>query len=150
MRLLQCADGWLAVAARHDRQVAAMCAALGVATPDGADVAASARGTDELLAALDAADVPAERVRLDNKLPFFDDPANRAAGLVASYHHADWGMLEQPGAMWWFGDLATRLELAPPVLGEHTVAVLLDAGLTPAEMDALLESGAVRTAAPRD
>ena len=48
------------------------------------------------------------------RYPFFDDAANRAAGLVAEYPHAEWGKLEQPGALWYFGDQGVQLHLAPP------------------------------------
>ena len=60
---------------------------------------------------------------------------------MASYDHRDWGRLEQPGAMWCLGEQSTRLELAPPVLGEHTVEVLLEVGLGQNEVDALIASG---------
>lgn len=83
-----------------------------------------------------------EPVRLAQRYPFFDDPDNQAAGLVATYDHAEWGRFEQPGAMWHFGDLEARLDRAPPALGEHTVEVLREVGLTADAVDALLASGA--------
>jgi crotonobetainyl-CoA:carnitine CoA-transferase CaiB-like acyl-CoA transferase len=80
-------------------------------------------------------------VRLGQRYPFFDDPANRAAKLVAEYQHAEWGKFEQPGALWYFGDLDVQLHLAPPVLGEHTVEVLLAMGLDRSAIDKLLTAG---------
>jgi crotonobetainyl-CoA:carnitine CoA-transferase CaiB-like acyl-CoA transferase len=141
VRLLQCVDGWVAVAARGDDQVGRLTGALGCAAADGLPAAALAMGVDSVLRSLERASVPAELVRLDNKLPFFDDAGNRAAGLIAEYQHAAWGTFEQPGAMWYFGDLATRLDKAPPVLGQHTVEVLGEVGLSPVDITALLAAG---------
>lgn len=61
--------------------------------------------------------------------PFLDDDANRAAGLVAHLPHADWGVLEQPGALWRFGDLAPdeiRALVADGVAVAVAVALDLD------------------------
>lgn len=129
-RLVALADGWVAVAAESEKQLAALRG-----TPlDG-------RSIDDVLTDLHAADVPAEAVRLDQRVPFFDDPFNRAAGLVAEYQQAEWGRLEQPGAFWYFGNLDVRLELAPPALGEHTVACLAEAGLEQSTIEQLLVDG---------
>ena len=145
-RLLICADGWIAVAAHQADEVARLCDVLGAADPEGLPAAASGRAVTELLAALDAAEVPAEQVQTNNKNAFFDDPANRAAKLVVEYTHQVWGKLEQPGAMWDFGDLDTRFDYAPPVLGEHTVEVLREIGFESEQVDALLAEGVVKTA----
>lgn len=121
-RIVEVADGWVAITAED---------------PDDL-----ARGTvAEALERLAAAGVPAEAVRLDQRDAFLDDPANRAAGLVASYEHGDWGRLDQTGGLWDFGDLALRIERPPPLLGQHTVEVLTEIGLDPATIDALLAGG---------
>jgi crotonobetainyl-CoA:carnitine CoA-transferase CaiB-like acyl-CoA transferase len=98
--------------------------------------------TAELLARLEEAGIPAELVREQQRDPFFDSEANRAAGLVASYEHGQWGQLEQPGALWWFGDLDVHLHRAPPLLGEHTAGVLAEAGLDADAVRALVTAGA--------
>ena len=141
-RILQLGDGWIAVSAVGDAQVGALCGVIGAGSPDELPGAASTRATGELLDALAAAGVPAAAVRQGQRGPFFDDPDHLAAGLVATYTHADWGRLEQPGAMWFFGDQEVKLDSAPPVLGEHTVEVLLEVGLSRAEVDELLAAGA--------
>ncbi|MGX7681790.1 CoA transferase [Jatrophihabitans sp. DSM 45814] len=145
-RLLICSDGWVAVAAHRDDQVARLCQALGSADPDGLPAAAAERKMSEVLDALAEADVPAEEVRLNNKAAFFDDPDNRAAGLVVEYQHRVWGKLEQPGAMWDFGDLETRFDYAPPVLGEHTEEVLREIGFADPEIKTLLAAEVVKSA----
>ena len=70
-------------------------------------------------------------------------------GLKAvSYPHREYGQFEQPGAPWYFGDLGTRFELAPPVLGEHTVEILTDLGFSPTEIHSLLDSNTARAYPP--
>jgi crotonobetainyl-CoA:carnitine CoA-transferase CaiB-like acyl-CoA transferase len=142
--IIQVAGGWIAVAAHTPGQLAALSAVAGTDDPAAAAAALRDRPRDRLLADLDAAGVPAEAVRQDQKYPFFDDQANQAAGMVATYRSADWGSFEQPGALWYFGDLDVRLDLAPPGLGEHTVSALTEVGLGQAEIDALLASGAAK------
>jgi crotonobetainyl-CoA:carnitine CoA-transferase CaiB-like acyl-CoA transferase len=139
--IIALADGWVAVSARTADQRAALAAVAAVDSPAGAAAALGPRTCDRVLADLDAAGVPAELVRENQRLPFFDDAANQAAGLVATYRSADWGRFEQPGALWYFGDLHVRLELAPPALGEHTVEVLSEVGLDRTEIDDLLAAG---------
>jgi hypothetical protein len=82
-----------------------------------------------------------EPVREDQRDPFFDDAANRAAGLVATYDHPVWGRLDQPGALWTFGDLGTRIERPPPLLGQHTSEVLTEVGLTADAVAELVAAG---------
>ena len=141
-RILQLADGWVAVAAVGDEQVGALCRVFGAGSAAELPASASGHSAAGTLASLAEAGVPAAAVRHGQRGPFFDDPDHLAAGLVASYAHADWGHLEQPGAMWWFGDQDVTLHRAPPVLGEHTVEVLLEVGLTQTEIDELLAAGA--------
>lgn len=145
--LVPVSDGWVAVACRTPEQKQALAAAAGVTSVEEAAVALGGYGRAEVVARLRSAGVPVEAVREAQRDPFFDDPDNRAAGLVAGYHSAEWGHFEQPGAMWYFGDLDTRIELAPPALGQHTLEVLTSVGLSTAEVSALVDSGtAVATA----
>jgi crotonobetainyl-CoA:carnitine CoA-transferase CaiB-like acyl-CoA transferase len=129
-RIVGLEDGWVAIAATTADELAAL---RGV-TLDGRKVA-------DALADLAAAGVPAEHVREDQRDPFFDDPANRAAGLVASYPHAEFGAMLQPGGFWHFGDQDVQLHLAPPALGEHTVECLTTLGVDGPTIDRLLAEG---------
>jgi crotonobetainyl-CoA:carnitine CoA-transferase CaiB-like acyl-CoA transferase len=101
------------------------------------------RTTAEWLAALDAAGVPAMVVNTLETL--LDDPQLRATGFWKTVEHPTEGTLRMP-------DVATRYERTPgeirrppPRLGEHSVEVLAEAGLSRAEIDAMLAAGATRT-----
>jgi crotonobetainyl-CoA:carnitine CoA-transferase CaiB-like acyl-CoA transferase len=140
-RILETEDGWIAIAADSAKQVAALCAALGVAIPSQVSEAARSRSQGELLAAFAAAGVPSAAVLQEQRGPFFDDPDHLAAGLIATYRHEAWGKFEQPGALWHFGNQEVKLDRAPPVLGQHTIEVLLEVGLSRADIDALIAGG---------
>jgi crotonobetainyl-CoA:carnitine CoA-transferase CaiB-like acyl-CoA transferase len=129
-RIVELDDGWIALAADRPDQTAAL-----------AGIKLEGRKVDDALSDLAQAGVPAEQVRLGQRYPFFDDAANRAANLVAEYQHAEWGKLEQPGALWYFGDQDVQLHIAPPALGEHTVEVLRSIGFDQGAIDTLLASG---------
>jgi crotonobetainyl-CoA:carnitine CoA-transferase CaiB-like acyl-CoA transferase len=137
-RLYALADGWIALCAQDDDQLARAGAVVGASGPD--DIGACLAGTrcDEALADLHAAGVPCEPVRLDQGEAFLDDEQNRTLGLVASYPHAEWGQLEQVGALWSLGDLEVSLDRAPPALGQHTREVLTAVGLDEAAIAELL------------
>jgi crotonobetainyl-CoA:carnitine CoA-transferase CaiB-like acyl-CoA transferase len=144
-RLYALADGWIALCAKEDGQLDRACQAVGAKDPAGLVAALAGAPREAALAALKEAGVPCEPVQLDQGEPFLNDPLNRALGLVTSYPHAEWGELEQVGALWSLGDLEVSLELAPPALGEHTIAVLREVGLDQDLITALLaESVAVQ------
>jgi crotonobetainyl-CoA:carnitine CoA-transferase CaiB-like acyl-CoA transferase len=131
-RIIELDDGWIAVAATNVAQVERLEKVLAEGTTT----------VDSVLNALEAAGVPAAEVRQQQQGPFFDDPQHLAAGLVARYRHAQWGNMEQPGAMWFLGNQEVRLDRAPPVLGEHTVEVLREVGLSETEIETALAAGA--------
>jgi crotonobetainyl-CoA:carnitine CoA-transferase CaiB-like acyl-CoA transferase len=145
-RIMQLSDGWIAVAARTLKQQQALCQVAGTSEIHQVPAAVGGRSCGDLLRDLDAAGVPSEPVRQQQRFPFFDDPANRSAGLVAEYQHAEWGKMEQPGALWYFGDLGVRLDYAPPALGEHTAAILNEIGLSESDIDGLVGAGAAKLA----
>jgi crotonobetainyl-CoA:carnitine CoA-transferase CaiB-like acyl-CoA transferase len=138
------ADGWVAIAARTDDQLAALCAVAGVDDATAAPGALAERKVDELLSSLEAAGVPADHVREDQCDAFFGSAENLAAGLVARYPHPVYGMVEQPGAFWAFGDLGVRLDKAPPALGEHTVEILEEVGFSRDDVERLVAAGVAR------
>jgi len=142
-RIVQVADGWVAIAATTDEQRAALASVAGVDDVVDAADALVARTRDEVLDALAAAGVPSDVVRENQGEQFFLSPENQDAGLVARYPHPHYGMVEQPGAFWDFGDLHVRLDKAPPALGEHSVEILGELGFEPDEIDRLVREGVV-------
>lgn len=135
-RLFRCADGWIAIDAPRRTIM-----------PQGLDEdALAAMPAAAALEQLAAADMPAAAVRLDNGTAFLAAPDNRKAGLVARFDHARYGAYEQVGVAWQFGDLATRCDRPPPLLGEHTREILAELGVEQAEQERLLAEGAVLSA----
>jgi crotonobetainyl-CoA:carnitine CoA-transferase CaiB-like acyl-CoA transferase len=141
-RIAATADGWIAIAADSDAEVATLLRVTGAADHASLVAALATRASTDWLLALSDVRIACGPLKLAQKAAFFDDVANRACGLVASYPHAEWGTLEQPGALWYFGDLPLRHELAPPTLGQHTVEILEALGVEAEAIDALLDTGA--------
>jgi crotonobetainyl-CoA:carnitine CoA-transferase CaiB-like acyl-CoA transferase len=74
-----------------------------------------------------------------------DDPVNRQLGRVASYDTADWGGFEQIGPLVRTGpEPGTDARLTLPRIGEHTVSVLGELGLSAAQAQDLLDSKVAR------
>jgi crotonobetainyl-CoA:carnitine CoA-transferase CaiB-like acyl-CoA transferase len=127
-RIYQTADGWIAVAALAPGQAQALCAAFGADTMDGLEAAARGQASAALIERLAAAGVPAEPVTRDPLDKLFDDPGHKASRVVIGYRHPECGLIEQPGAYWTFSDAELRFDLPPPLLGEHTDAILAELG----------------------
>ncbi|PKP95098.1 MAG: CoA transferase [Alphaproteobacteria bacterium HGW-Alphaproteobacteria-16] len=135
-RLFACADGWIAVDA------------------PGSDTMPDGLGEDDLAAmtqvaaveALAAQNYPAVAVVLNNGAAFLADPNNRAARLVASFEHPTYGGYDQVGMAWNFGDLVTPLDRPPPLLGEHSDAVLAELGFDDDARAALFAAEVVKAA----
>jgi len=58
------------------------------------------------------------------------------------------GPTTAPGRYAWFSRTVNHAVLTPPGVGEHTSEVLAEAGLSAAEIEGLIASGAVRQGAP--
>jgi crotonobetainyl-CoA:carnitine CoA-transferase CaiB-like acyl-CoA transferase len=77
-----------------------------------------------------------------------EDPHLRATGFFQELHDPGLGELRMPGAPVRFNGERAPARI-PPRLGEHTRAVLVEAGYSDAEIDALVSAGVVREASPR-
>ncbi len=136
-RLLQCRDGWMAVQAQGPAEEAAWAR---ITAPDATAWAAT-RARDDAVAAVRLAGVACEPVLEAQAEPFLDDVAHAAAGLHAHSHHAQYGALQQVGALWDFGDLPLTVDKPSPALGEHSVEVLEQLGMPSDTIAEMLRSG---------
>ncbi|WP_242124096.1 CoA transferase [Sphingobium sp. Sx8-8] len=128
-RIFQCGDGnWIAVAAHQEEERAALRSVLGEDETAFAD-AARLHAAPGLLAALEDAGVPCDAVVFEDAMNrFFDDPVNRRLGLVSELEQPLYGMVEQPGLFWDFGDTPLHLRRCCPDLGQHSDEILLGIG----------------------
>jgi formyl-CoA transferase len=105
---------------------------------------AAQRTVDEVLAALDAAAVPAGRIYTVADIA--KDPHYQARGMIDHVHMDDGTELAVPG-------ITPKLSRTPgghrrnaPAIGQDTDAVLRGIGLTPAQIQALKDQGIVASA----
>jgi crotonobetainyl-CoA:carnitine CoA-transferase CaiB-like acyl-CoA transferase len=108
-----------------------------------ADMAALTRTltTDDLLALCGELDIPATRIHTIAELP--EHPHLRAVGLFQRSDHPSEGPIVSVRPPTRFARTPAELALPAPQLGEHTEAVLLEAGFEAGEIAALRASGAI-------
>ncbi len=159
-RPLPTRDGFITVHPNTDAQAFAFFAAIGrpelqsdprfdtptARTHNAADyfavrvVALAQRGTAEWLEVFAAADVPAARYnRIEDLL---EDPHLHDVGFWNAEDHPTEGRLRRTMVATRFGGGMREDGLPAPRLGQHTRAVLEEAGLPAAEIDAMLATGA--------
>jgi crotonobetainyl-CoA:carnitine CoA-transferase CaiB-like acyl-CoA transferase len=98
------------------------------------------RTTAEWRALLDAADIPNQPV--NSLADLANDPHLRASGFIGTEEHPTEGPLRVMGnPTSWTGTPPGTLTPAP-LLGEHTVELLSEAGFSERDIDALLKTGA--------
>ncbi|XVH31982.1 CaiB/BaiF CoA transferase family protein [Haloferacaceae archaeon DSL9] len=103
--------------------------------------------TERALARLADAAVPASDVK--NMEAVFSDPQVRARGMYQQVSHPTAGTVEMAGSPMHFSRTPTTIRRHPPLLGEHTEAVLKEYGYAPHDIERLREEGAIPSAASR-
>ncbi|OCC23513.1 formyl-CoA transferase [Croceicoccus estronivorus] len=159
-RIYRTSDGWICICCRSDRRFAALCHAIGQPSlaedPAFADARArsgrdgelkamlddwfAARSSADAFAALDAAGAPAEIVCetawIDEAL--WEDWALKT-GRVLENFDSMYGHVRQVGLFNWLSKTPGRAAGSAPRLGEHTRAILKEAGYDDAAIDGLIE-----------
>lgn len=110
----------------------------------------AARPRDEWVAAFAAAGLPAGPINDIGEV--FADPQVQHRGMAVEVEHPTAGRIRLPGIPVKFAATPARVQGPPPLLGEHTDAVLRELlGLSEAEVAALRADGAIgeRPPAPR-
>ncbi len=106
------------------------------------------RTTAEWLAFFDRADIPAMAALSLEEL--FDDPHLAETGFFTTRQHPTEGAIRTMASPFEFSQTPTAFERHAPHLGADGREVLAEAGLTPHEIDALLETGGLRLPATRE
>jgi crotonobetainyl-CoA:carnitine CoA-transferase CaiB-like acyl-CoA transferase len=140
-RLYDTADGTVAVAAMTERRQVALLGAVRAEHQNALEASFKGLATNEALAVLADAGVPAESVRVNHERAFLNDPENLECGLAVRHHHPIYGEVFQIGALWDFGDLDTKLDRPAPTLGQHSREVLMQLGVSDAEIRLLAAQG---------
>ena len=104
------------------------------------------RSSAEWLALLEAADVPCSPVQTTADL--VTDPALRSAGVLTEHEHPTEGKLCLLNNPVRFTNAPGKIHKLPPNLGEHSVEILREAGLSAETIDQMIQQGATRTFSP--
>jgi crotonobetainyl-CoA:carnitine CoA-transferase CaiB-like acyl-CoA transferase len=105
---------------------------------------ATTRTSAEWLAELDRRNIPGMVVNSLESL--LRDPHLEATGFWQVLEHPTEGTMRLPGIPAAYSKTPAAIRRLPPRLGEHSVEILREAGLSASEIDALLASGATRAA----
>jgi formyl-CoA transferase len=158
---IRCADGYITLGAANERLFRRLCDVLGhtewTEKPEFADNASRVRNRAALaerieaimaqqprghwLTLLEANDIPCGPI--NDYAQVFADPQVRARDLVVEVDHPTLGRLRTLGSPLKMSDTPPDVRRRAPLLGEHTDAVLRDAGFSNEQIAALREAGAV-------
>ena len=152
-RLFRTRDGWVCIVAREDQEIAALGQALVIpllldarfrvpkelgANADGLTQILEDRiakwDSAELLAHLEAHDVPAVEPVGPNAHAFLNDPDNRLTGRVAECHHPTRGNVRELAHLVRVSGTKPPPHRLAPELGQHTVPILSSLGCTDDEI----------------
>jgi crotonobetainyl-CoA:carnitine CoA-transferase CaiB-like acyl-CoA transferase len=99
---------------------------------------------EEWLQRLEASDVPA--VPLYNVAEVLGDPQVRHLDLVEELSHSQAGKLQFVGGPVRYDGLAKEQSTPPPLVGEHSTAILKELGYDPADVEKLVAQGITKVA----
>lgn len=100
------------------------------------------RSTAEWIAALEAADIPVQK--MNSLQDILDDPHLAAIGYFQEREHPTEGRIRSMAVPSEWSESAPAYRRHAPGLGEHTREILREAGLDEAGIDALIRSGAAK------
>ena len=163
---IRCADGYITLGAANQRIFVRLCDVLGhpewAAAPEFADDANRVKNQTALagriesitatkprahwLARFDASDIPCGAIQ--NYAEVFADPQIVAREMAVDVDHPVLGPIRALGSPIKLSATPIDARRRAPLLGEHTEAVLAEAGFTAAEIVSLRNAGAVHTNAP--
>ena len=161
---IRCADGFITIGASTDRLFERLCEVLGHpewarmaefadnpsrvrhrgALADRIESVTAARPRRHWLEALQAAEVPAGPINRYDEV--FTDPQVLAREMVVDVEHPTLGRIRTLGSPVKLSHTPPRVDRRAPLLGEHTAAVLREAGFDEAAIARLQGRGS----APRD
>ena len=167
-RLYETAAGWIYLIAETQEEWEALCKAI-----DREDLAFDARfkspdlrveneqalakeleglfasrAGEEWLRLLQDAGVPCAEVVEEYETWFFSDPQAIANDMIVEHMHAEQGPLKYSDALVAFPGSTTVTKRVTPLLGEHTVEVLEEAGYARPEVKDLAQKGVINTSRP--
>jgi crotonobetainyl-CoA:carnitine CoA-transferase CaiB-like acyl-CoA transferase len=157
----RCADGFITLGAANERLFRRLCDVLGhtewITMPEFADNASRVRHREALaariesitaeqprshwLALLEANDIPCGPI--NDYAQVFADPQVRAREMVVEVDHPTLGRLRTLGSPLKMSGTPPDVRRRAPLLGEHTDAVLREAGFSDEEIAAMREAGAI-------
>jgi crotonobetainyl-CoA:carnitine CoA-transferase CaiB-like acyl-CoA transferase len=94
------------------------------------------RRSSEALLALKRAGVPAEQVRPVRVEDHFFDAGNLASGRIVAYRHPIHGRMREAGHVVRLSETPGLIRGPAPLLGEHSLEILAEIGITNAEAEA--------------
>jgi len=102
------------------------------------------RGTEEWIAALEAADIPVQR--MNSLTDIIADPHLEAIGYFREVEHPSEGRIRSMAVPSEWSETAPEYRLHAPRHGQHTRELLAEAGLDENAIEAMLASGAAKAA----
>jgi crotonobetainyl-CoA:carnitine CoA-transferase CaiB-like acyl-CoA transferase len=99
--------------------------------------------TEEVVTILDKAAVPCGPIH--DVAEVIADPQLEDQHLVRTVPHSTLGEVQVTGMPYHFDGAAPDIRHGPPILGEHSEAILSSLGYSPGEVESLVQSGAVET-----